>query len=275
MNSKNPDGEPDKLQQKYETIIENNGEISDRDRRILRQYLHPDERKTMEEIGTDEGITRQRVDQILKRYDIDGIRNSSKFDRVEFNEEEVLDKLREFFQENGRPPMCSEWDPPPSSGQIVNMFDGWEYALLEAGLPLTRRMRHNHYTKDELIQELKDATDKLGKVPSFHEMNNMDDTPRAETYRRRFGSWSKALSMAGFEERAEAEREYDPDYTDDELLNYLTDYMEDHGRRPYIRDWKELNDVPDHRTIRNHFGSWMRACWLAKKRLEKNSNKQR
>lgn len=257
------------LREKYEEIIENHEDISDRNKRILKNYLLPENRKTMQEIGDDEGITRQRVDQILKQYGVENVRNSSEFDQVEFTEEEIKEKLREFFHENGRPPMCSEWESPPSAGKIVSMFDGWEYALLEAGLPLTRRMRHNDYTEQQLIEKLKEATERLGKVPSFHEMNNMDDTPRAETYRRRFGSWGKALKKAGYEDRAESEREYEPEYTDDELLGALADYFKKHGERPFIRNWKEKEGIPDHRTIRNHFGSWMRACWLAKKRYEK------
>lgn len=55
----------------------------------------------------------------------------------------------------------------------------------------------NSYSKEQLLKLLKDKADDLGRSPRYDEMNADQSYPSGETYRRRFGSFNKALAAAG------------------------------------------------------------------------------
>lgn len=250
---------------KFSEIKNNCKSIPDKHEDILYLYLNNEE--TMESIGESKGITRQRVDQILKEYGVEGFDNSDKKEEEKFSRDEMISALQTYYDENKKPPRCSDWDQKPSVNDIIDEFKCWDYALLEAGLPLSRSSYHEHYSDEKLIDEIHRAQSILGHVPSFVEMNDIPKTPRAETYRRRFGSWNEALEAAGIDANSGSTRDYKPKYSNDDLLNAIADFIEENGERPRVKDWKKRDDVPDHRTIRNRFGSWIRSCWLADKRV--------
>lgn len=47
-----------------------------------------------------------------------------------------------------------------------------------------------------------------------------------------------------------------PRYSEEELLEAIRDYAEQHGGPPTKRDWKNENGMPDPTTIQRRFGSW-------------------
>ena len=54
------------------------------------------------------------------------------------------------------------------------------------------------YTKEELLQLLREFGDELGHAPSSVDVKKNDDLPSPTAYLHRFGDWESALSAAGF-----------------------------------------------------------------------------
>ena len=54
------------------------------------------------------------------------------------------------------------------------------------------------YTKEELLQLLREFEDELGHPPSSFDVKKNDDLPSPTPYLHRFGDWESALSAAGF-----------------------------------------------------------------------------
>lgn len=58
------------------------------------------------------------------------------------------------------------------------------------------------FTKEECIEALQDASEKLGHSVSKREYESLDINPSAYTIQERFDSWSKAKEKAGLEEKS-------------------------------------------------------------------------
>ena len=58
---------------------------------------------------------------------------------------------------------------------------------------------HRNTPEDALIEDLKTVAAKLGKKSVTHDEYNDNGRYSSSTYVRRFGSWFKALEMAGLE----------------------------------------------------------------------------
>ena len=104
------------------------------------------------------------------------------------------------------------------------------------------------FTDDQLIQQLKDVALTLGGVPVTIEVFNRCGRANAETIRRRFGSWWKALERAGLPISNLGKRYSEGDYFEN-LLNVWTH----HGRQP---SYGEMDRPPS----RIPSGAY-EACW--------------
>lgn len=61
--------------------------------------------------------------------------------------------------------------------------------------------RGPQYTEEELIEDLRDLADQLERYPPLKRDMNEQGNHSARTYQLRFGSWSDAVSAAGFTPR--------------------------------------------------------------------------
>lgn len=151
-----------------------------------------------------------------------------------------------------------------SSSVIVRRFGTWEKALDRAGLrhrysgaPVSKKLLEDGrrtFTDEELMQELKDVARKLGGAPVTVEVFNQHGRANAETIRRRFGSWWKALEVAGLPISNLGKRYSEGDYFEN-LLTVWTHY----GRQP---SYGEMDQPPSR--IRSgayeaHWGTWRKA----------------
>jgi hypothetical protein len=93
--------------------------------------------------------------------------------------------------------MDAKTDPhTPSHNTYALRFGSWRKALEAAGLPLDpRRMG---YSREELLEHLRDLAETLGRTPTIGDVNAADG-PCGKTYRNQFGKWSAALAEAGLE----------------------------------------------------------------------------
>jgi 5-methylcytosine-specific restriction endonuclease McrA len=79
-----------------------------------------------------------------------------------------------------------------SEGPFVRAFGGWVAALNEAGLRVSDRY-HERLTHDTLLQNLEAVWIALGRQPRQEDMRLPPSTAGHSTYKRRYGSWRKAL----------------------------------------------------------------------------------
>ncbi|MBI2467051.1 MAG: HNH endonuclease [Candidatus Rokubacteria bacterium] len=151
-----------------------------------------------------------------------------------------------------------------SSSTIRRRFGTWEKALDRAGLrhrysgaPVSRKFLSDGrqaFTDEQLIQELKDVAPKLGGAPVTMEIYNRHGRANAETIRRRFGSWWKALEKAGLGISNYGKRYSEGDYFEN-LLNVWTHY----GRQP---SYGEMDQPPSRipsGAYEARWGTWRKA----------------
>ena len=135
-----------------------------------------------------------------------------------------------------------------------NEFGSWNDALDAAGFePETIGA---NITDEELIQELKRVTDKLGEPPTFREMQSEGDYA-PHTYDRHFGSWNQALRAAGFEPENSGSK-----ISKDALLDEIIRLTHEFGEPPSARVMDEKGEYGS-ATYQRRFGSWSKAVETA------------
>ncbi len=125
--------------------------------------------------------------------------------------------------------------------------------------------KYNKYTDESLLQYIRDLHEQHGKVPQALDFKGNPLNPSPMTYTRHFGSWSKAVRLAGYLPRNYV-------YSDKELLNVLVKFFEEHGRVPKYPDLRR-KELPDGATYKRRFGSLITAIELAGLEIPENNNK--
>ena len=151
-----------------------------------------------------------------------------------------------------------------SSSVIRKRFGTWEKALDRAGLrhrysgaPVSKKLLaggRQAFTDEELIQDLKDVALKLGGAPVTVEIFNRHGRANAETIRRRFGSWWKALGMAGLPISNLGKRYSEGDYFEN-LLNVWTHYR----RQPSYGEMDQPPSGIPSGAYEARWGTWRKA----------------
>jgi len=109
-------------------------------------------------------------------------------------------------------------------------------------------MPRRKYTDEDLLSNLQEFAEELGRTPSQPQMNKKGPH-YASTYRRRFGSWNKAIEKAGLEVN---DRQNIPER---ELLEELKRLAKVFGRPPKTDDMEEFGRFSES-LYWNRFGSW-------------------
>jgi hypothetical protein len=113
------------------------------------------------------------------------------------------------------------------------------------------------YDDDQLLELLRAARAKLGRVPSMRDLDRDPDFPASFTYKSRFKTYSQALKLAlgpGTAVRAPARKA-----DDRRLRRELRALAKRLGRAPSV---SELNAAPGMyhaNTYIRHYGSWSQA----------------
>ncbi|MFD1512530.1 homing endonuclease associated repeat-containing protein [Halomarina rubra] len=171
-------------------------------------------------------------------------------------EEDLIEALRELADELGKTPTQTEMN---ESGEFsyrpyYTQFGGWNDALAAAGMSPNHR---NSVSEEELIQELREVAERVGRVPR---MADMDEHGKfsASAYHRRFGSWPAARDAAGLQERTETTRKIGRDA----LLAALVRLAEEVGRPPSQEEMNEYGEY-SYRPYYREFGTWSGALEAA------------
>lgn len=147
------------------------------------------------------------------------------------------------------------WRIVDDSGKIVNMNPGKE-ELKGLEEEYYRRKSHERYKNEELLDFLRKFDKDNGRSPVQLDFECIPGYPSSMTYRNRFGSWNKALKLAGLYVN------YYANLSDEELLDYLVQYCERNGRVPIVEDFNNDSRYPNFSTYQNRFGSWSNALKL-------------
>lgn len=119
-----------------------------------------------------------------------------------YTRDELIGQLRILAASLDRKPKIADVkqsDKLPSFQTFVNRFGSWTAAKREAGID-TEGSHKPKYSREELLDLLRDLRDELGHVPTARELDAKDGYPSRSTYSARFGSWSEAKKQAGIEE---------------------------------------------------------------------------
>jgi hypothetical protein len=111
----------------------------------------------------------------------------------------------------------------------------------------------------QCIRRVKVIAEHLNHFPTWREVNRIDGGLQM-VIRRRFGSWNKFKSV-NFKEEPIFKSHGAQKYSDDYLLFSLKQWEIKNKKVPQREDFR--NTTPNHITIVNRFGSWMRAKSLA------------
>jgi hypothetical protein len=175
-------------------------------------------------------------------------------------EEELLNKLRDLADRLGKSPTARDCEADgmmPSIARYKSTFGSWNKAKEAAGLVILKKRVIR--TDTQLINELAKLAKDLNRTPTTRELepNNLANLG---VYTKRFGSWDKALELAGLNKDNYSKFR---GASDEELLDALVDLQNSIGREPTAQDCTSTPGVPDPTTYRARFGSFLEAKKLA------------
>lgn len=166
----------------------------------------------------------------------------------------MLTVLTDFFNENGRPPRVRDLkDNKPQPKTIRTRFGSWEEALIAAGLDSSNQRQE--YSDDYLLNLLRGYKNTYGYPPSSSDVDKVESYPSASLYTTRFGSYEKALSLAGLQRK----QRKDNLYSDEVLLQKFEEVCKHFERQPSYSEYEDYasqqETFPSIKTIRRRLGN--------------------
>jgi superfamily II DNA or RNA helicase len=122
-----------------------------------------------------------------------------------YSKEELVLQLKKESEKLGRVPHAKDLSRASREGRTADMttfvsaFGSWNGAILAAGF---KRNKRYDFTKEELIQQLKNESKKIGKTPSANDLNRASKEKRTASitvFKRVFGSLENAWKLGGLE----------------------------------------------------------------------------
>lgn len=165
----------------------------------------------------------------------------------------LIDKLKELKEEIGRVPRQKDIrqdENTPSVPRYQDRFGSWNDALVEAGFEPNQR---KNAPKEELIKDLQQLRDELGRPPKYDEISSNPDSFSTTVYEERFGSFNAALEAASLDPRNV--KNLDKEY----MLDKLSELEEELGRTPAYDDLQDFPTAPSTRTYERNFGTFNEA----------------
>lgn len=185
--------------------------------------------------------------------------------KEKYSDEQLLEMLHVMAERLGHRPTQTDLlraDDMPTIAAYMRRFGSWNKALERAGFegPFNQLYPIRfvpRYTDEQMLEALREAAKKLGHTPGIREIGR--GFPSADAYRRHFGSWEKAIELAGLPKRARKCNKLNR-YSDEELLEILREVSKELGRTPKMTDFRKGHDnMPSAGTFVIRFGSWTAA----------------
>ena len=151
-------------------------ELTPQDRRYI--DMRHNQRMTFGAIGKQEGLSRERISQILKRA---GCRCKI----ISKRKQRLIDSLKD-----GR--AADEIASETGYG-----IDSVRSVAKRVGVSLQPYYRKGSYTDKELLSMIRQFKEDNGRLPVIHDFYHATpDRPSFNAYCRRFGTWGKAKKLA-------------------------------------------------------------------------------
>lgn len=115
------------------------------------------------------------------------------------------------------------------------------------------------YTREKLIEKIQQFAKINGRPPIVKDFINNPNYPCFDTYKRIFGSWNKAIELAGFKYRTGTGYSY----TKEELLEEIKIFKIKNGRYPKALDFTNNPEYHGISTYQRTFGTFNNAIELA------------
>ena len=169
---------------------------------------------------------------------------------------ELLDELRAFAGREGRPPKSPDANDPatelPCVMTFYNHFGTWSEALEAAGF----RRRNPQGSDEEPLDVLREYNEEYGNPPTQADMDSHETLLSSTTYRKHFSGWNTAIKKTGLTPSC-------PRRSDEQLLDHLRAFADEHGRPPTATEIDEDDTLPSDTTFQRRFGSWNKAIEAA------------
>jgi sulfur relay (sulfurtransferase) DsrC/TusE family protein len=173
--------------------------------------------------------------------------------------EELIEELQDYAEEIGETPTKRKMnlDGRWTGKTYQRHFGSWNEAVKAAGLDINLE-NDVVDSEEELLQDLRDFAEEIGKTPSRRKMN-LDGPWDGKTYRVHFGSWNKAVKAAGLDVNSEHKIANNKE----ELLQDLRDFAEEIGETPNSHIIKKKCAPWSLPTYRKYFGTFDTALYEA------------
>lgn len=116
----------------------------------------------------------------------------------------ILAAISSWVLKYGRIPTGDDWEHEtpehPSRKKVVLVFSRWNIAIRAAGFSARRRSVPDAWTDEELLEAIQQwAREHTGEPPSCSDWAPAPkDYPSYRLVANRFGSWNRAIDLAGF-----------------------------------------------------------------------------
>lgn len=139
-----------------------------------------------------------------------------------------------------------------SPATMQKRFGSWNEALSKSGLQVAKRI---NIPEAELLADLKRAAAALHQDSITSEEYKQCGAFSAASIQRSFGTWAKALQLAGLQPTLN----WRPKASDEALLSNLATLWETLGRQPKTSDCREPLSKFSAHSYKHRFGSWRQA----------------
>lgn len=144
----------------------------------------------------------------------------------------------------------------PSHPTILSLYGSWENALNAAGLSLKDVLV---YSDEELLQAIRSSIEANDGIVSRSYYIRSGVKPSVATFEARFGSWSEAVTKAGFAPNA-----YTQDrFSNEELIESMRSFYIAHDYTIGYQMYEQSGVKPSASIIRKRFRTWNLALEIA------------
>ncbi len=250
---------------------------------------------TLEQIGKEQGVTRERIRQILERL----------LSRVEEHKDYAGFNIKDMYESRlmasrGAPQILDQKkraELEKSAIQIIENNPGIRLSHLSSTLGADEKLlslvlqRHTKkfiyleerdnanastFSDDDLLEALRLAE----AFESPTNRNLYDDlvrkriikAPGSQTIMKRFGTWNRACDLANVSHNESARENYERLWTEEEVLDYLIDFLKNRNYGAGIESYdhwrvETFTNAPSGVHIRNTFITWINAKNMALKKM--------
>jgi len=223
---------------------------------------------TLDEIGAEFGVTRERVRQLLKKHggptavEIRELRASEARSAQRAHEEAIAGAIRGVLDARG--PMTVAEMTEATNLDAGDVSKCWPKELGHLRLHSSGTYE-SRWSDEEILDAIRDAA--LYEFPlttsAYAELLSQGQITGPSTPRisQRFGSWTAACDAAGVVAGQTMRSHYESRWSDDDLLRIVRQYLLDleaPSSAAGFDEWKRTcaPDGPSFQTLRNRFGSW-------------------